>query len=46
MLCSEFAPNLQAFVKNSLEEIEYAAKKELPVSQGTTTFLLDWPIIC
>ena len=40
MLRNRLTPSLRDFVASSLEEIEYATKKELPVNQGTNTHFL------
>ena len=37
MLRNRLTPSLHDFVASSLEEIEYATEKELPVNQGTDT---------
>ena len=43
MLRNRLTPSLQNLVESSLEDIEYATEKELPVNQGTDTFFLWAP---
>lgn len=43
MLRNQLTPGLRDFVASSLEEIEYATKRELPVNQGTDTHFLLTP---
>ena len=43
LLRNRLTPSLRDFVASSVEEIEYATKKELPVNQGNDNHLL-WAI--